>query len=180
MNQLIKKTTLSISIASLCAVLVACGPDGTMSKQNIGAIGGAVAGGLLGSQFGGGSGKLLATGLGAVLGAMAGQAIGKSMDDQDKQNMQGALNSVPAGQAVGWQNQQGSRYTFKPVRSGTYYSEKEYRHVVKLKRHYKYCREFYQKVYIGGKKQQAYGTACRNSPHEAWKIINSEHMRRQG
>jgi|GEM_PF-1038651 len=177
MNLLIKKMAISISIASFSVLLAGCAQDGSMSKQNIGVIGGAVAGGLLGSTVGQGSGRLLATGLGAILGGMAGQAIGKSMDEQDKQNMQGALDSVPEGQAVGWKNQQGAQYTFKPVRGGTYYSEKEYHHVAKIKRHYKECREFYQEVYIGGKKQQAYGTACRNGSHEAWKIINTEKMK---
>lgn len=176
MTHLIKKIMLFISVASLCVVLSACGPDGRVSKQNIGFLGGAVAGGLLGSQVGGGSGRFLATGVGAILGAMAGQAIGHYMDEQDRRNVQGALNTVPEGQSVAWENNKGTQYTFKPVKSGTYYPKKEYDHVVKEKHRYKECREFYQEVFIGGKKQQAYGTACRNGAHEAWKIINTEQL----
>ena len=35
----------------------------------------------------------------------------------------------------------------------------------------RYCREYSQKVYIGGESQQVYGTACRN-PDGSWEIIN--------
>ncbi len=34
----------------------------------------------------------------------------------------------------------------------------------------KYCREYRQTVWVGGKEQQAYGTACRQ-PDGSWKII---------
>ena len=35
-----------------------------------------------------------------------------------------------------------------------------------------YCREFQHTVTIGGKTEDAYGTACRQ-PDGTWKIINS-------
>ena len=35
-----------------------------------------------------------------------------------------------------------------------------------------YCREFQQTVTIGGKAEQAYGTACRQ-PDGTWKVIGS-------
>ena len=41
---------------------------------------GAGVGGLLGSQIGRGTGKLVATGLGVLAGAMAGNAVGQHMD----------------------------------------------------------------------------------------------------
>jgi len=49
------------------------------SDQVIGAIAGGVGGALLGSQFGGGKGKALATGAGAIAGATGGSALGKTM-----------------------------------------------------------------------------------------------------
>ena len=41
-------------------------------------------GGIIGSQFGKGTGKLLATGAGAVLGAFIGSEIGKKLDERDR------------------------------------------------------------------------------------------------
>jgi surface antigen len=35
----------------------------------------------------------------------------------------------------------------------------------------KYCREFQQTVTIGGKTEQAYGTACRQ-PDGSWQIVS--------
>jgi len=67
--------------ASLCA---ACGKVESVNvvKQNgegtgLGVVGGAVVGGLLGSQVGGGSGKNVATVLGAVGGGVAGNEVEK-------------------------------------------------------------------------------------------------------
>jgi surface antigen len=35
-----------------------------------------------------------------------------------------------------------------------------------------YCREYQQTVTVGGKTQEAYGTACRQ-PDGTWKIVSS-------
>ena len=45
----------------------------------VGAIGGALVGGWLGSNVGGGTGKTIATGVGAIGGAMAGKSVGGKM-----------------------------------------------------------------------------------------------------
>lgn len=37
----------------------------------------------------------------------------------------------------------------------------------------RYCREFHQEVIIGGNKEQAYGTACRQ-PDGSWEVISTE------
>lgn len=36
----------------------------------------------------------------------------------------------------------------------------------------RYCREFLQEIVVGGKKEQAYGTACRQ-PDGAWEVIST-------
>jgi len=36
----------------------------------------------------------------------------------------------------------------------------------------RYCREFLQEVVIGGRKEQAYGTACRQ-PDGSWEVIST-------
>lgn len=59
-------------------------------KQTTGAVGGAIAGGLVGSQVGGGSGRLLAIAAGALLGAWAGSEIGRQLDENDRLAMEQA------------------------------------------------------------------------------------------
>src|SRR5579871_2708320 len=81
-----KKLLIKISAFAVAAsLLTACQNEtGMGDKQTGGTLVGAAAGGLVGSQFGGGSGKLVATGVGVLLGGLLGNAIGKSMDDEDK------------------------------------------------------------------------------------------------
>lgn len=51
------------------------------SNQEVGTVGGAVVGGVVGSAFGGGAGKTAATIGGAVVGGVVGNQVGKSMDN---------------------------------------------------------------------------------------------------
>ena len=50
------------------------------TNQQGGTLMGAGVGGLLGSQFGKGTGQLVATGLGVLVGAMSGSVVGQHMD----------------------------------------------------------------------------------------------------
>ncbi len=74
---------MKIVIPALVMLALATGctnPNGTISDQSVGTVVGGAGGALLGSQFGGGTGRLLATGVGAVGGAVVGNSVGKSMD----------------------------------------------------------------------------------------------------
>lgn len=129
-----------------------------MNNQDVGTLSGGVVGGLLGSQFGGGSGKVAAAAGGALLGAYLGGNIGRTMDRQDRMEMQRALETAPTGRAVNWNNpDNGNRYTVKPTR--TYYHE------------HQPCREYITNAVIGGKRQQIYGKACRQTDG-SWKVVN--------
>ena len=70
MKKLLVVAAVSVIVLSGCIT----------SNQQGGTLIGAAAGGLLGSQIGNGTGKLVATGLGVLAGAMAGQAVGQHMD----------------------------------------------------------------------------------------------------
>lgn len=70
-NKIIIALGLSLS-------LTACANMG--KGETIGTVGGGIAGGLIGSQFGGGAGATLMTVGGAAAGSMAGNAIGRSYD----------------------------------------------------------------------------------------------------
>jgi surface antigen len=118
--------------------------------------------GLLGSQFGGGNGKLVAVALGTLGGAAIGSSVGQSLDRADRlyaNQAAYAAQSAPIGQPVAWQNPDtGHSGSVVAVREGTNTATGAY------------CREFQQTVTVGGHTEQAYGTACRQ-PDGSWKIL---------
>lgn len=129
-------------------------------KAVIGGLGAATAGGLLGAAFHLGPAGIIG---GALLGGLAGGAIGNRMDAADKQQQaqaaQKAFETTPSGQSVAWRNPDtGNNGMVTPTR--TYQSAGG-----------QYCREYQQTITVGGEKQQAYGTTCRQ-PDGSWKIVS--------
>lgn len=150
-----KLSSLLITLLTSLA-LVSCS---NMSNQDVGTMTGAVAGGLLGSTVGQGSGRLLAVGAGTLVGAYMGGAIGKHMDEQDRANMNHALENNQNGQPAYWRNQNtNTTYTVTPTKNVTVQNNK-------------YCREYQTTTVIAGKQQQMYGTACRQ-PDGSWKAAS--------
>jgi len=134
---------------------------GCSTNQDSGTLIGGVAGGLLGSQFGGGGGRIAATIIGAGAGAFIGNRIGHSMDETDKLKAQQALNDNKVGQSTSWKNpDNGNTYTVVPTK--TYQTPSK-----------QYCREFTQTATIADKTQQLYGTACRQ-PDGTWKVVDQK------
>ena len=100
---------LPIAAALVAALtLGACATENAGSKQTGGTILGAVAGGLAGSAFGRGEGRLVITGLGTLLGAYVGSDTGQSLDRADliaaARTTQVTLESAPTGQTATWSN----------------------------------------------------------------------------
>lgn len=151
-----------VAIAALGLSLSACAQN-SGPKQGLGTIGGAILGGIAGAQFGSGQGRLIATGLGAVLGSLAGGEIGRSLDRADQQYMgnttQRALEYENSGDSIAWNNPDSGHH-------GTVTPQPAYQNGSG-----QYCREFQQTITIGGKREQAYGTACRQ-PDGTWKIVS--------
>lgn len=144
-------------LASISASLLLSG-CAQVNNEGIGTVTGGVVGGLIGSQFGGGSGKVAAAAGGALLGAYLGGNIGRTMDRLDRMEMQRALETAPTGKAIDWQNpDSGNRYTVRPTR--TYYSNAQP------------CREYTTRAIIGGKTQEIYGKACRQTDG-SWKVVS--------
>jgi surface antigen len=164
------KYTRYISLALVTTMLAGCNPPppgagqdtGGISKQDIGTVLGGIGGGVIGSTMGRGNGRVATTIAGALLGGFAGSAIGKSLDNADaayaNQAAQKAFETSPPGQPLPWNNpQSGNSGTITPaapyqMADGTY------------------CREYTQKIVVGGQSQQAYGKACRQ-PDGSWKIV---------
>jgi surface antigen len=129
------------------------------TKTIVGGLGGAAAGGLIASALHGGTAGIIG---GILAGGLIGGAIGDRMDAADRRDAekaaQQALEKEPSGTAVAWHNPDSDHSgTVTPVR--TFQNSDG-----------QYCREYRQTVDIGGKQQQAYGTACRQ-PDGSWKIV---------
>jgi surface antigen len=137
------------------------GLGGMGPKQTVGTLGGAALGGLIGSQIGSGSGQLAAVAVGTLAGAFLGSTIGKSLDQQDRQYAYRAqYNAVQYGQPYNWRNPESGNYGYVqpgPLHGSQYGQQ---------------CREYTHTVYIGGRAERAYGTACLQ-PDGSWRITNS-------
>ena len=126
---------------------VSCGRD------VVGAVLGGVAGGLIGAHNGG-SGATLG---GAIIGAILGGTLGHAIDLSAQACYGQVLEYVPSNQPVYWESD-GAQYQVTPLR--TYQANSG-----------QYCREYQTYVYIDGREEQAYGTACRQ-PDGAWRAVN--------
>lgn len=150
----------AIVVLAVPLFLGGCGPNGP-SKADTGLIGGAVAGGLIGSSFGKGKGNVLATAAGAVVGGIIGNEIGRSLDERDRllaqQTEFDALERGESGRVRTWRNPDNGRY-------GEVVPSRPYR------RGERDCRDYTHKVYIDGRPQAMRGTACRN-PDGTWSNV---------
>jgi len=146
-----------IVIVLVCTLaLAAC--ESVPTKQDQGILIGAIAGGVLGRQVGGGSGRVIATMVGAVAGAAIGGSIGRSMDDTDRLKAAHAFENVQTGVPTSWVNPDTrNQYTVVPTR--TYDTAQGP------------CREYTMDAVIGGKVEEIYGTACRQSDG-SWQVQN--------
>jgi len=148
----------SALLSMLAIVPLACAVGACESKQDSGTLVGAVAGGVIGNQFGRGAGKALATVTGAVVGGIVGNEIGRSLDQRDRALAQQAEmdaweRGVP-GRPVRWRNPDNGRYG--EIIAEDYYERGGAR-----------CRDFIHRVWIDGRPQAMRGTACRN-PDGTW------------
>ena len=155
------KTTKHIAAICVGAALISGCASDMGEKQTFGGLLGAAGGGLLGAQFGHGSGQLAATAAGTLLGALVGSNIGRTMDEVDRLKAHQAYEraaQAPIGETITWDNPNTQHSgSVTAVREGTSTSGR-------------YCREFQQTVNIGGRSQQAYGTACRQ-PDGSWQMV---------
>jgi surface antigen len=147
-------------VAALSLGLAACADYGT--KQTVGTLAGAGTGAFIGSQIGHGTGRLVAVGLGTLLGGWAGSEVGKSLDRADQahasQAEYDALEYNRSGQQQSWSNPDSGHHGYVTPES-TYQNS-----------YGQYCREYSHTVYIGGKPERAYGTACRQADGN-WEIM---------
>ena len=151
----------ALAITLIATTLTACGQN-TGTKETIGTAVGAIAGGALASDIGKGRGQTAAIIAGTMLGSFIGKSVGQSLDRADMmyhRQAQVSAYSAPINTTINWENpQSGHAGSVTPTREGSTSSGL-------------YCREFQQKVTIGGQTETAYGQACQQ-PDGSWHIAN--------
>ena len=156
------KTRILAPVAVVAALALA-GCENAGKNETGGTLIGAAVGGLVGAQFGSGTGKIIAATLGVLAGAWAGGELGKFLDEVDREKMQKtaqtSLENNRTGQSASWSNPDNGN-------SGTVTPTKTYQTASGQN-----CREYQQTVTVGGKTEEAWGTACRQ-PDGTWKIQN--------
>lgn len=162
-----RKTTLRTTAlaAALALGLGACQGGGTgfenmSTGETVGTLGGAVAGGLLGSRFGGGAGKVATVGIGTVLGALAGREVARYLRGNDTERAATAeQQALSQGGPIDWSNPEtGARGSVQPQR--TY-----------LNNAGQTCRDYTHTIYVQGQAESARGTACRQ-PDGSWALVS--------
>lgn len=144
-----------VTAAAVGAILVGCQqqseqfpyPHGeTTAKGDV--VGGVVQSGSGGYR--GGPDKSTITG-GTLLKGILNSDVGTAMDRQDQMNMQQAVINTPLDEQAEWNNKRRhAKYSVVPLR--------DYESATG-----QYCREYEATVDKDGKKEKAYGKACRNS-----------------
>lgn len=126
-------------------------------RELAGQIAGGAIGAIVGSNIGDGRGQLVAIGTGALIGVLVGGQIGSHLDRGDRACLRGSLEHVRSGRTVAWRNPDtGAHYRTTPMR--TYRTQAG-----------RYCREYTTTATVGGRRQQVYGTACRQ-PDGDWEL----------
>ena len=156
-----KTLTFLVILAMLAAGCGGVQGGPATGQRQINQIGGGllggIGGGIAGAQIGGGSGRVAAIIGGTLLGAALGSYVGGYMDRMDQQQVNRTLETQPTGQTSQWRNPDtGNNFRVTPV--STFQRDSG-----------QYCREFVTEIEVGGKTEQAFGTACR-MPDGSWKI----------
>ncbi|MBI1180698.1 MAG: hypothetical protein GC201_09080 [Alphaproteobacteria bacterium] len=148
-------------------LLGACATDeyGYENHQSeaVGTVVGAGIGAALGAHAHG-SAKAPTMILGALIGGAIGNRIGNRLDEADRERHERAsYQALEYGRSYdtqGWYDPDtGARGSVTP--------RPAYQNDQGL-----YCREFQQDIWIGGRQEQGYGTACRQ-PDGSWRIVNN-------
>ncbi len=133
---------------------------GRCNRDVLGAVLGGAAGAAVGSTVDKHDGRSAAIVGGAIIGVLVGGAIGRYMDSVDQNCIGQALEHVPDGETIVWNNpNNGGSYQVTPAET---YQRADGR----------YCREYVTEVLIGDRREQAYGTACRQ-PDGSWQVIRT-------
>lgn len=143
------------SVLAVVSVLIIAGCHTGGAKQTHGTYLGAIGGGLLGAQFGGGSGRVAMAAIGTFIGSQVGAAMGKKMDENDKRIASStatrALEHHPDNRVSRWQNP-------NTKNSGEFVVTRTVENTNK----HQVCRDYVHTVNIDGRQERLHGKACRD------------------
>jgi surface antigen len=117
-------------------------------SEAVGRVIGGIAGAVIGSQVGKGSGRAVATIGGAVAGVLIGGEIGRRIDERNQACIGHALEFAPAGQRVAWTSD-GQQYAVVPG--------------VAVPRNGAHCRPYDAEVLTDAGWRKTRATACRRA-----------------
>lgn len=146
-----------IIVCVVAVVLAACASDPqtrTDQKQGASVVAGAVIGGLIGNQFGGGTGRALLTAAGTVAGGFLGNSIFRrtAKSEFERDAAQRALSQGASGQRFTWSDPR--------THESGYFVALNTRQMTDGR----ICRDFQRGLTVGDKEvDQTTGTACRRS-----------------
>jgi surface antigen len=173
-----------IAVLLLAGITSAALPAKAGDKEFYGTGLGAALGGLLGSQFGRGEGQLATTAAGVFLGGLVGNDVGTSLDRADRLSYGGYSRHYDYYQPRPSYSYYEQTYVAPPAPppQRVIYAPQpvvQYRQVIDYEDydndagHYRrggdYCREYTQRVRIGDRIEESYGTACLQ-PDGAWQV----------
>lgn len=131
---------------------------GRCNRELLGQVLGGAAGAAIGSTVRG-KDRPVAIVAGAIAGVLIGGAIGRHMDEVDQNCVGQALEYAETGRSVTWHNpDRDARYRLTPMEPQRTSSGA-------------YCREYKTVATIGGRRQETFGTACRDSDG-TWRTSN--------
>lgn len=161
-NDLPSRSIKLAVVAALGVATASCADGQYGTKEAVGTLGGAALGGLAGSAIAGhGDGRGAGIILGVLVGGLIGNQIGKGLDKADRLEAERAAHKAlergRSGEQVTWNNPD-TGHSGYIVPKPAYKTDNG-----------QVCREYQQTVTIGGKSEQAYGTACRQ-PDGSWKV----------
>ena len=118
---------------------------------------GAVSGGLIGGALGGSGGAAVGAVLGGVAGGLTGNAIGRDLDERDRDLAYAAQTAAfESGQRRPWR---GAHGVYGYVEPGPEYVEERGT-----------CRNFNHRIYVNGRPTTSGGIACLR-PDGVWQIV---------
>lgn len=144
--------------------------DGCSDNEALGTVGGAIVGGVIGSQFGSGSGRAAATVGGVILGGIAGNAIARDACRNDRYDAYhynpvyyDAFDGPEYGRRYSWRNPHSGHYGYvTPVRrlDGARYGYRDE------------CQEFRHTVFLDGQPYEEIRVACMTDDG-SWRIVSA-------
>ena len=159
-----RRLTAAVAAVALATASVAGCADierstGIGTKGQVGAVGGATAGGLLAAAAGGSPAWIAG---GVILGALTGGVIGSLLDDRDKelqaQSSYRAIEQKGTGGTTSWRNPDSGH-------SGKTRVNKVYRRADGTR-----CKDFTETINADGKSESVKGTACEQADG-SWKVV---------